>query len=274
LAATVARLAPVEADAATLQQAEDEQRRVTDALNAAMAALAAVPPEHHVEVATASAALAAASAAADQAAVQRDGAHDRLRQLTEQAATREGLEQAHQVARRSGERAKRLEELFGRRGLQAALLEQAKSAIEQLANETLYRISAGQLSLTLEVGEAAGSRKLEVFITDAASAEEPLEVAFISGSQKFRVAVALAAGLGQHLAGAEATRALIIDEGFGSLDDLGRQGMIDELHTLASQLDRVIVVSHQADFADTTYFPNGYALRKAGRHTEVSRLIA
>jgi DNA repair exonuclease SbcCD ATPase subunit len=78
----------------------------------------------------------------------------------------------------------------------------------------------------------------------------------------------------QHLAGAEATRALIIDEGFGSLDDLGRQGMIDELHTLASQLDRVIVVSHQADFSDTAYFPNGYSLRKAGRHTEVSRLIA
>jgi DNA invertase Pin-like site-specific DNA recombinase len=64
------------------------------------------------------------------------------------------------------------------------------------------------------------------------------------------------------------------DEGFGSLDDLGRQGMIDELHTLASQLDRVIVVSHQADFSDTAYFPNGYSLRKAGRHTEVSRLIA
>jgi len=183
------------------------------------------------------------------------------RQLIEQTATREGLEQAHQVARCSGERARRLEELFGRRGLQAA-------------NETLYRISAGQLSLALEVGEAAGSRKLEVFVTDAASAEEPLEVAFISGSQNFRVAVALTAGLGQHLAGAEATRALTIDEGFGSLDDLGRQGMIDELHTLASQLDRVIVVSHQADFSDTAYFPNGYSLRKAGRHTEVSRLIA
>jgi len=274
LAVTMARLAPVEADAATLQQAEGEQRRVTDELNAAMAALAAVPPEHRVEVAAASTALAAAEAAAEQAAGARDDARDRLRQLTEQAAAREGLEQAHQATRRTGERAKRLEELFGRRGLQAALLEQAKSAIEQLANETLNRISDGQLSLTLEVGEAAGNRKLEVFVTDAASADEPLEVAFISGSQKFRVAVALAAGLGQHLAGAEATRALIIDEGFGSLDDLGRQGMIDELHTLASQLDRVIVVSHQADFSDTAYFPNGYSLKKAGRYTEVSRLIA
>lgn len=274
LAAAVARLAPVETEAATLQQAEGEQRRVTEELNAAMAALAAVPPEHHVEVAAASTALAAAEAAAEQVAGARDDARDRLRQLTEQATAREGLEQAHQAARHTGQRAKRLEELFGRRGLQAALLEQAKSAIEQLANETLYRISAGQLSVTLEVGEAAGNRKLEVFVTDAASAEEPLEVAFISGSQKFRVAVALAAGLGQHLAGAEATRALIIDEGFGSLDDLGRQGMIDELHTLASQLDRVIVVSHQVDFSDTAYFPNGYSLRKAGRCTEVSRLIA
>jgi len=41
---------------------------------------------------------------------------------------------------------------------------------------------AGQLSLSLEVGEAAGNRTSEVFVTDAASAEEPLEVAFISGS--------------------------------------------------------------------------------------------
>lgn len=71
------------------------------------------------------------------------------------------------------------------------------------------------------------------------------------------MAVALAAGLCQHLAGTEATRAPIIDEGFGSLDDLRRQGVMDELHTLASQLDGVIVVGHQADFADTTYFPNG-----------------
>jgi DNA repair exonuclease SbcCD ATPase subunit len=84
----------------------------------------------------------------------------------------------------------------------------------------------------------------------------------------------LACPVPQHLAGAEATRALIIDEGFGSLDDLGRQGMFDELHTLANQLDRVIVVSHQADFSDTTYFPNGYMLEKVGRHTRVPRLIA
>ena len=54
-------------------------------------------------------------------------------------------------------------------------------------------------------------------------------MAFISGSQKFRVAVALAAGLGQYLGGGTSIRSLIIDEEFGSLDADGRQRMIHEL---------------------------------------------
>jgi hypothetical protein len=49
--------------------------------------------------------------------------------------------------------------------------------------------------------------------------------------------------------------------------------MIEELHTLAGLLDRIIVVSHQPDFSDHTLFPTRYLLRKEGRRTVVERMV-
>jgi exonuclease SbcC len=85
--------------------------------------------------------------------------------------------------------------------------------------------------------------------------------------------VALAAGIGQYAAGAGQIRALIIDEGFGSLDAQGRQEMVEELRSLSELLDRVIVVSHQEDFQDRTLFPTGYVLRKSNQRTEIDRIV-
>jgi DNA repair exonuclease SbcCD ATPase subunit len=51
---------------------------------------------------------------------------------------------------------------------------------------------------------------------------------------------------------------VIIDEGFGSLDQDGRREMIDELHSLKNVLQRIILVSHQEEFSDA--FPNRYAI--------------
>ena len=55
---------------------------------------------------------------------------------------------------------------------------------------------------------------------------------------------------------------VIIDEGFGSLDKHGRQEMIDELMELQKVLKRIIVVSHQEDFASA--FPNRWEISLVG----------
>jgi DNA repair protein SbcC/Rad50 len=43
---------------------------------------------------------------------------------------------------------------------------------------------------------------------------------------------------------------VIIDEGFGSLDRDGLRAAADELNRLRQHLRRVVLVSHQEDFAD------------------------
>ena len=92
----------------------------------------------------------------------------------------------------------------------------------------------------------------------------------LSGSQRFRVAVSLALGIGQYASqGTRQIESVIIDEGFGSLDKEGRQQMIDELHSLGEVLSRIILVSHEDDFAHA--FSTGYeiSLRDGTSHVQL-----
>ena len=87
-------------------------------------------------------------------------------------------------------------------------------------------------------------------IRDLEKSQQPLRPAALSGSQRFRLAVALALGIGQYACGASTggVESVIVDEGFGSLDREGREKMIEELNRLSGMLKRVIVVSHQEEF--------------------------
>jgi DNA repair exonuclease SbcCD ATPase subunit len=76
-------------------------------------------------------------------------------------------------------------------------------------------------------------------------------VNYLSGSQKFRIAVSVALAIGRFAAGqARPLESVIIDEGFGSLDRDGLHAVADELNRLRQHLRRIVLVSHQEDFAD------------------------
>ena len=64
------------------------------------------------------------------------------------------------------------------------------------------------------------------------------------------IAVSLAIAIGQAVAGRTAANMLIIDEGFGALDNNRRELLVEELGRLSRDVlqgGRVIVVSHQDD---------------------------
>ncbi|HEX9996066.1 MAG TPA: hypothetical protein VGB45_02910, partial [Abditibacterium sp.] len=126
--------------------------------------------------------------------------------------------------------------------------------------------------------EIAGARKsapkvldVAVFGSDGTAGMLP---AFLSGSQRFRVAVALALGIGRYATRGGGTRleSVIIDEGFGSLDKIGRGEMIDELKALGDDLKRVILVSHQEEFAEA--FSHRYLIEKEGGVSRARLLLS
>ena len=97
-------------------------------------------------------------------------------------------------------------------------------------------------------------------------------MAFLSGSQRFRVAVALALGIGQYASKQHRPiESVIIDEGFGCLDRNGRQVMIQELHNLRGHLQCILLVSHQEEFAEA--FSDGYHFELHNGSTKVSRFV-
>lgn len=177
---------------------------------------------------------------------------DELKQLTTELRRLERARDLHQ----------KLDNLLGQNGLQRELVRDAENQVVTLANDTLQNLSDGDLSLEAD-DEAAGrdDKAFALWVRRAGDAF-PTGVMFLSSSQKFRVAVSVALAVGRFATGrARPLEAVIIDEGFGSLDKEGLRAMADELKRLqrSQALKRVVLVSHQEEFTDQ--FPVGYWLR-------------
>jgi exonuclease SbcC len=177
-----------------------------------------------------------------------------------------------EVARRHS-RLETLVKLLGRDRLQRFLVMEAERQIVDRANAVLDRLSGGQLFLRLIGGtDDSGNRKsLDLECVNRTSGAAPIQVAFLSGSQKFRVAVSLALGIGQYASRQHRPiESVIIDEGFGCLDRVGRLGMIQELQNLRGQLKCILLVSHQEEFAEA--FGDGYKFELQDGATRVERV--
>ncbi len=195
----------------------------------------------------------------------------RLQDLQQQ---REKLQQQYLEKDRQRNVQKLLADLLGKDRLQLYLVRQAERQVVEYANGVLDRLSGGQLYLKL-TGEAEGegntARALELEAYNRSTGDKPINVAFLSGSQKFRVAVSLALGIGQYASRQHRPiESVIIDEGFGCLDRQGRQVMIQELQNLRSQMRCILLVSHQEEFADA--FSDGYQFRLENGATRVERI--
>lgn len=84
------------------------------------------------------------------------------------------------------------------------------------------------------------------------------------------MAVAVALGIGAFAGGrSRLLDSVIIDEGFGSLDRDGLDATYEELNRLKGYLKRIVLVSHQEEFAGR--FPVGYRLTPGEQGTTAER---
>jgi DNA repair exonuclease SbcCD ATPase subunit len=190
-----------------------------------------------------------------------------LQQIQKQRAT---LDQQLAEAPQLASRYKELERLLGRDHLQHYLVQKAEAGIVYHANEALDRLSGGMLRLELRSNTERKTDALDLVAYNRAVGDSLAQrIDSLSGSQKFRVAVSLALGIGRY-AGNDNHRveSIIIDEGFGSLDEKGRREMIQALQEWGEVLKCIIVVSHQREFFDE--FPNKYLVELVEGSTQVS----
>ncbi len=184
-------------------------------------------------------------------------ANNHLADLRRHCQERETLDVQYRQADRRRHLGRRLADLLGRQGLQRDLVRTAERQIVEYADATLDRLSSGALHLELRTPADDETERALDLAARTDTSPDPIDAPFLSGSQRFRVAVALSLAIGQYASHhRRPVRSVIIDEGFGCLDPDNRQTMIQELHNLRAHLDRIILVTHQDDIAQA--FPNGY----------------
>ncbi len=166
---------------------------------------------------------------------------------------------------------------FGKRGVQALIIENALPELEIDANDLLQRLTDGQMSLTLQTTRVAKAKTadapietLDIVISDSLGSR-PLEM--YSGGEAFRISFALRIALSKLLArhaGAQ-LQTLIIDEGFGTQDARGREKLVDSIMAVQADFAQIIVITHVEEIKDA--FPNRIEVFKTPTGSEVSLVV-
>jgi len=249
----------VEALADELPRAQIEHARSRSQVDDLDLRIAEIPEVSRLAPDVTSSRTAAADARRERAEAGRREARSQVDDLRRRQARRERLAAESLAADASLAVADTLAALLGRRELQRHLLREAERGIIDRANPILGEVSGGELQLRLLDGDGDSDEALRMeALVRAHGRTHPHDVAFLSGGQKFRVAVSLALAIGQYARGRKERpiESVVIDEGFGCLDRQGRDEMIAQLKALRGRLARIILVSHQEDFADA--FDDGY----------------
>lgn len=166
---------------------------------------------------------------------------------------------------------KELEEACGRRGVQALLIESALPEIEDHANDLLENLTGGEMRVKFETQREQKTSNiqaetLDIKISDN-SGERPYEN--YSGGEKFRVNFAIRIALSQVLARRSGARLrmLVIDEGFGSQDQEGRQRLVEAINAVQSEFASILVITHIDELRDK--FPVRIEVEKTSRGSRV-----
>lgn len=169
---------------------------------------------------------------------------------------------------------KDLERAFGKEGVPALLIEQALPEIEAQANDILDRLSSGGMSVSFLTQKDYKDKKrddkketLDIIISDAAG---PRPYELFSGGEAFRVNFAIRLALSKILARRAGARlqTLVIDEGFGSQDVVGRQRLIEAINLVRPDFAKILVITHLEELKDA--FPARIEVEKSANGSHVS----
>lgn len=253
-----------------LQKAEREVHGIESAIEELRDQCENIPDAHRRPPKEVEEELGSAVGDAEEAEKARDEARDELNELRRRRQRREKREDERDEADREKGYHQRLTEAFGPQGLQGRIIRLAQQRLRESANKTLLKLSGGTLEIDLE----SDGEKLEIFVRDVTRPDAVRAFEYLSGGERFRVAVSLAVGIGQSITGGRPSDTLLIDEGFGALDESNRELMVEELRRLSEDVledGRVVVVSHQDDVQDQ--FPFRHVVTKESGRATVEQSI-
>ncbi len=137
---------------------------------------------------------------------------------------------------------------FGKKGIQAMIIETAIPEIEDETNKLLDKLTEGRMKvsfLTQREGKTTDNiiETLDIIISDEMG-ERPYEM--YSGGEAFRVNFAIRLSLSKLLTRRAGARLqfLVIDEGFGTQDSQGRSRIVEVLDLIKNDFEKIVIITH------------------------------
>jgi len=158
-----------------------------------------------------------------------------------------------------------LAEAFGKRGVQALLIEMALPEIEIEADRLLSHMTDNRMHVKIETQRETKKgdivETLDINISDELGTRN---YELFSGGEAFRINFALRIALSKLLArrAGAPLPTLVIDEGFGTQDSGGIEKLKEAINSIQDDFDKILVITHIDELKDA--FPTRIDVTKGG----------
>lgn len=179
-----------------------------------------------------------------------------LERLGDLASRKEVLRHEEKETKRVFALTERLNKAFSPNGIPALLIDEALPEIQDNANRILGKLTDDRLSVTFrsqreykDTSRTDLRETLDILINDETGTRD---YELFSGGEAFRVNFAIRLALSNILtrrAGAR-LQLLVIDEGFGSQDTDGRMRLIEAIHSIQDDYEKIFVITHLEELKD------------------------
>lgn len=146
-----------------------------------------------------------------------------------------------------------LSQAFGKKGIQAMLIEMTLPDIEIEANKLLSRMTDNRMHVKIETQRQSKKGEpietLDIIISDELG---PRPYENYSGGEAFRIDFAIRIALSKLLAkrAGAPIPTLIIDEGFGTQDNIGLEKVKEAINSIQDDFEKILVITHIEELKD------------------------
>ena len=261
----------------SLQNASAEKGRIQaeyDAKAAELAAAQAGLPD----IDQTQAALTTAKLTVSRVQMRLGGIRQQLATIEQQKQNLITIRQNADSTRRAIRDLEQVQKAFGKDGVPAMLIEEAIPELEEQANDILSRLSDHTMSVSFPTQREFKDTKrtdkretLDILISDSGSVRD---YETFSGGEAFRINFAIRLALSRVLAkraGAK-LQTLVIDEGFGNQDTLGRQRLVEAINLIRQDFRKILIITHIEELKD--FFPDRIEITKTIEGSQAEVLVA
>ena len=150
-----------------------------------------------------------------------------------------------------------LAEAFGKKGIQALLIETALPEIESEANRMLGRMTDNRMNVKIETQrETKKGDTIETLDINIADELGTRNYEMFSGGEAFRINFSIRIALSKLLArrAGAPLPTLIVDEGFGTQDTIGIEKLREAINSIQDDFEKILVITHIEELRDV--FPS------------------